>query len=427
MKRGKKNDYEQRLPRTGGHGPIPRATFGRRPVAFTREFSTGQNHEEWLFHLVFLITFLCLLLFHGKAAAKPSSGAPTPAPAVTVAHITAKEVNPPAEFVGRIEAVQAVDLRARVRGYLKEARFQEGAYVHAGDLLYVIDQADYQARVAADEAAVAKARANLDKADKYLKRLQTVRSGGVSATDLENAESDVAQNRAALQEAEAMLSQSRINLGYTTITAPISGRIGKNAYAKGSLVGTNSEALARIVQVDPIRAVFSISENQLPEMQREALAKPAEELKKSRVIQLRLPNGEVYPRAGRPDFMDNEVDTSTGTIAFRAVFDNPDGYLVPGQYVTVLLSMTNPEKMPVVPQAAVLEDREGRYVFVVGPDNKVQQRRIETGETLGTEWAVESGLVVGETIVVQGIQQVRPGLEVRPMAAGQDKEGGASK
>lgn len=418
MKKKKGNDCEQRLSWEARRRSIPRAICRPVPIASTSGPSIRQIHETCSFHMFPLIAFLFLVSLHGKAMAGPSAGGPTPPPSVTVATVTDREVNPPAEFVGRIEAIQAVDLRARVQGYLEKICFNEGAHVKDGDLLYLIEQAPCRARVNVDKAKVAKARATLTKAKQYLKRVQEARSGAVSATDIDTAVSDELQARAALQEAKATLEQSELDLSYTTVEAPITGRIGRTAYTEGNFVGSDSGALAHIVQMDPIRAVFSISENRLPEMQKKRLSTPIEELKDSRVIRLRLPNGEIYPVAGRPDFMDNQVDSATGTIAFRAVFDNPDGYLVPGQFVTVLLSMSNPKKMPVVSQAAVLEDREGRYVFVVDAENHVVQRHIATGPAIETYWAVEEGLVAGETVIVSGVQKVRPGQIVKPMPAG---------
>jgi membrane fusion protein (multidrug efflux system) len=165
---------------------------------------------------------------------------------------------------------------------------------------------------------------------------------------------------------------------------------------------------------------FSISENNLPLVQQSGLAASPGQLQSDSVIQLRLPSNEMYHFTGHLDFMDNEVDSSTGTIAIRAAFDNPEGLLVPGQYVTVLISMSAARLMPAVPKAAVLEDNKGRHVFVVGPDSIAQLKQIKTGPDLGTEWAVESGLTKGENIIVQGIQKVRPGHPVSPIGPGQD-------
>ena len=342
---------------------------------------------------------------------------------VTVEAVTEQEINPPSDYVGRVEAIQAVDLRARVEGFIEHIKFREGGMVKAGDLLYLIEQAPYKAKVNEAAAKVADADASLTEARQYLRRLQSVRSGGVSATDIEAAVSTELKAKALLQQAQASLEQSELDLGYTIIKAPISGRIGRTTYTKGNLVGPASEALARIVQLDPIRVVYSMSENDLVSDRLSREGGCAEDPENRLVPRIQMPDGQMYPAAGRLDFVDNQVDASTGTIAVRAVFDNPDGILLPGQYVNVLIKCSEGKRLPVVPQSAVQEDREGRYVFVVDAENRVQQRRITTGATIGTNWAVESGLMTGETIIVQGVQKVSPGLIVETMTnSGQSKE-----
>jgi membrane fusion protein (multidrug efflux system) len=342
---------------------------------------------------------------------------------VTVLAVTEAEVNPPTEHVGRVEAIQAVDLRARVQGYLEAVKFNEGSDVRAGDLLFTIEQAPYLASVNAARAKVASAQAALTNASQYLRRLQAVRSGGVSATDLEAAVSTELKAQALLQEAEASLEQAELDLGYTIIKAPISGRIGRTVFTKGNLVGPDSGALARIVQIDPIRVVYSVSENDYADVKTSHQEMTPEQLRQELVPRLKLSNGELYPGAGKLAFADNEVDADTGTIAVWAEFENPQAILLPGQYVTVLLSLSNPRRLPVVPQSAVQEDREGRYVFVVDGDNKVQQRRITTGAVVGVNWAVEAGLMAGETVIVQGVQKVRPGQVVETVFEGMQKRG----
>ncbi|HKK33378.1 MAG TPA: efflux RND transporter periplasmic adaptor subunit [Desulfomicrobiaceae bacterium] len=366
--------------------------------------------------LVLALLFLLFGLSPALGAPPGGPGKQAP-PAVSVTTITEAEVNPPVEFVGRVEAVQTVDIQARVQGYLDNVAFEEGSFVQKGNLLYKIEPDTYQAQVDVDKAKVAKAEATLKKAEQYLRRVKSVKTGGVSASDRETAESDMLQARAQLQETKAVLAQSRLNLGYTTITAPISGRIGKTTTTRGNLISTASGALATIVQMDPIRVVFSISERNIPDARKAQQESSMEEMKSSRVITLRMPNDKLYPLSGRVEFIDNRVDTATGTIAVRALFDNPEGMLLPGEYVTVLVSASNPVRMPVVPQAAVLEDRDGKYVFVVDGQNQVQQRRIKTGPTVDTAWAVEQGLIAGETIVISGIQKVRPGQKVTPVPA----------
>lgn len=360
--------------------------------------------------------FVC----HIASAAPPGQGRP---PAVGVLTVTEMEVNPPDEYVGRVEAIQSVDLRARVEGFLEQVAFREGGEVREGDLLYLIEQAPYKARVSQSKAKVAEAEATLTKARQYLKRLKAVRSGGVSATDMDTAVSAELQAKAQLQEAQAALEQAELDIGYTTITAPIGGRIGRTAYTKGNLVEPASGALARIVQMDPIRVVYSLSERNFLAA-RAARNNGNGSGEDCRLVpRLELPDGTAYPAAGRIDFVDNQVDAATGTIAVRAAFDNPDGVLLPGQYVTVLVACREGKRLPVVPQAAVQEDREGRYVFVVDAENRVQQRRIKTGGTLDTRWAVEEGLTAGETIIVQGVQKVAPGQVVEPVPDGEQPAG----
>jgi len=370
----------------------------------------------------FLFGVVVLSLAAAAAAAPPGPGQGRP-PVVRVLAVTEAEVNPPMEHVGRVEAIQAVDLRARVQGYLEAVKFNEGSDVRARDLLFTIEQAPYLASVNAARAKVASAQAALTNASQYLRRLQAVRSGGVSATDLEAAVSNELKAQALLQEAEASLEQAELDLGYTIIKAPISGRIGRTVFTKGNLVGPDSGALARIVQIDPIRVVYSVSENDYADVKTSHQEMTPEQLRQELVPRLKLSNGELYPGAGKLAFADNEVDADTGTIAVWAEFENPHGILLPGQYVTVLLSLSNPRRLPVVPQSAVQEDREGRYVFVVDGDNKVQQRRITTGAVVGVNWAVEAGLMVGETVIVQGVQKVRPGQVVETVFEGVQKRG----
>jgi membrane fusion protein (multidrug efflux system) len=381
--------------------------------------------QQNVFHRLgpFLLSAAVLSLAAAAAAAPPGPGQGR-APVVTVLAVTEAEVNPPTEHVGRVEAIQAVDLRARVQGYLEAVKFNEGSDVRAGDLLFTIEQAPYLASVNAARAKVASAQAALTNASQYLRRLQAVRSGGVSATDLEAAVSNELKAQALLQEAEASLEQAELDLGYTIIKAPISGRIGRTAFTKGNLVGPDSGALARIVQIDPIRVVYSVSENDYADVKTSHQEMTPEQLRQELVPRLKLSNGELYPSAGKLAFADNEVDADTGTIAVWAEFENPHGILLPGQYVTVLLSLSNPRRLPVVPQSAVQEDREGRYVFVVDGDNKVQQRRITTGAVVGVNWAVEAGLMASETVIVQGVQKVRPGQVVETVFEGaQEKRG----
>jgi membrane fusion protein (multidrug efflux system) len=331
---------------------------------------------------------------------------------VKVSPVTAKDVNPAERYVAHAEAIQAVDLRARIEGVIEQINFREGSDVRAGDLLFIIEKAPYQARVENDKAVVAQNEANLSKARQFLQRAQTVSSGAISASDLENAQADEQRATAQLEAARANLKLSQINLDYTTIRAPIGGRIGRSIFSKGSLVNPASGALARIVQLDPIRVTYAVSENDIAE-----IAVALKESRKGPAAPFLAPRlelaGNVMDGVGRIDFVDNVVDPSTGTVTVRALFDNRNGILLPGQYLTVLISRSQARVLPVVPQAAVLEDQQGRYVLIVDDENKVEQRRVKTGPTVGTVWAIESGVKVDERVITQGLQKVRPGQMVK--------------
>lgn len=362
--------------------------------------------------LTLLPAFLLLLVLPGVIQAAPP-GPGGPPPMVEVASVTMQDINPPLEYVGHIEAIQAVDLRARVEGFLEEVYFKEGSDVQKDELLYRIEQAPYAARVTADKAVVAQAEAALSKSRQYLKRAQTVRSGGVSATDLDNAVAEELRAKALLEQAKANLTTSQINLAYTSISAPISGRIGHTSYTKGNLVDLNSGTLARIVQLDPIRVVYSISENDLTAI-RMTLHDSGQNSENQQVTpRLKLADGEIIKADGRIDFIDNQVDPTTGTIAVRALFPNTDRKLLPGQYVTVMVSRSAPRMLPVVPQTAVLVNQQGHYVMMVDKENKAVARPVTVGAIVKNMQAVESGLNPGDTIIVQGIQKVRPGQTVQ--------------
>ena len=359
----------------------------------------------------FVFALLLLLLLPGMAQAAPP--ADTPPPLVTISPVILQDVNPPAKYVGHVEAVQTVDLRARVEGFLEEIYFREGADVHAGDLLYVIEPAAYQAQVAADRARVAQAKASLRKASFLLKRLKAARSDSISATSMDGAIAEELRMQAQLEEARAILVRSELDLDYTKIKAPISGRIGQTLYTRGNLVNPASGPLGRIVQLAPIRVLYSISENDINAIQ--AALHDAGPGKKHPMLtpRLKLANGEMSKANGHVDFVDNRVDPATGTMAVWALFDNSDLKLLPGQYVTVMLSRSQPEMMPVVPQAAVLTNQQGSYVMVVDSESRAIVRPVTTGVEVGTNWTVKSGLSEGDRVIVQGIQKVRPGQTVR--------------
>ena len=401
------------------HVDDARLSFPERPaVCIFHDVIQRKIVSNIPFVAFFLASLLMLQLFPAGVLAAPPGPGGGPPPLVKIAAVMEEDVNPPEEYVGHVEAVQTVDLRARVEGFLEQVNFKEGGDVEAGRLLFVIEPAPYQVRINADKAIVAQAEASLHKASQFLERARTVSSGGVSATDMDNAAAEELHAKAQLEQAKANLDAAKIQLSYTLIEAPISGRIGRTAFTKGNLVGPGSGPLASIVQLDPIRVVYSISENDFPEVG--MALKDAKEGKKHPVLEprIKLPGGKILETKGQIDFVDNTIDPRTGTIAVWALFPNPGTALLPGQYVTVLVSRTEPKMMPVVPQAAVLEDREGRYALMVDEKSQVAVRRITTGPLTGSNWAVVSGLTAGEKVIVEGVQKVQPGMVVKTVSDG---------
>jgi RND family efflux transporter MFP subunit len=387
----------------------------QRPTVFKRLYSTriiNKNRRLNLFILWISLLFLFIVPVAGYASLPDSESAPVPL--VAVEPVIVQDINPPEDYVGHVEAIQAVDLRARVEGFLEKINFKEGDVVKSGDLLYVIEQAPYQTEVDVSKAGVAEAEAELVRANQHIERLQTALPESIPAMDIDEAIATQLRAKAQIAQAKAVLARSELNITYTMIHAPISGRIGRTTYTKGNLVGPTSVPLARIVQMDPVRVVFSISENDLTIIQ-SAMENNGINLPENPVVvtRLRLSDGTLFDANGRIDFVDNEVDRTTGTISVRAEFANPSGRLIPGQYINVLLTMAEPNLLPVVSQAAVQQDHDGSYVLTVDKDNRVVMRRVKTGPVVDDIWAIETGLNEGDLVIVQGIQKVQPGMTVK--------------
>ncbi|MFD2140594.1 efflux RND transporter periplasmic adaptor subunit [Ancylobacter oerskovii] len=345
-----------------------------------------------------------------------AQNAPLP---VVVEPVRIQDVAPATEFVGRVEAVNAVDIRARVEGFIQQRSFEEGQEVQKDQVLFLIETASYDAALASARASLAGAEATLRDAETRLQRNQELRrTQAASQAALDEARTARDTAEAAVGSAQANVRQAELNLSYTTIRAPLAGRIGVAAFAVGSLVGPSSGALARIVQVDPIRVVFSVSDQVILDwrMRMENASRGAQ----SYVPTLRLSNGQDYPEQGRIEFVGNELDPATGTVPVRALFPNPRALLVPGQFVTLVIRPAEARTRPVVPVGAVQLDREGRFVLVLDGDDKVVLQRIRTGAQIGQNWTVEEGLTGGERLIVQGIQNARPGAVMRVVPATDD-------
>ncbi|WP_160330972.1 efflux RND transporter periplasmic adaptor subunit [Marichromatium gracile] len=369
---------------------------------------------------------LCSLLILGCV---PGGDAPPAAepPSVGVIAVTEERVNPYFEFVGKTRAADTVALRARVTGFLLERAFQEGGQVEAGDLLFRIEPEQYQASLAQAEAQLSAAEASLNRAQVDLARYQELaKAKNVSQQKVDEAQAEVLVQEAAVETAQADIQKAQLNVDYTEIRAPIAGRIDLAAFDVGNLVEPASGVLATINRMDPIKVAFSIAETWYLELAQagararhgqdpgQAPDEPAAPGKQRFVPQIRLPDGSLYAHDGWFDFFDNKVDETTGTVLIRAQFPNPDQLLLPGQFVTVVIERREAVSAVVVPQAALLTDQGGSYVLVVGDDDKVESRRVKTGQRFGTRQVIEEGLEAGERIVLYGIQKVRPGIQVRP-------------
>jgi len=357
------------------------------------------------------VALLCLAL----AACQPTQAPPPPAgppPAVGVVAAQSKDIRPSLGFIGHIKAVDTVQLRARVEGFLEKRLFKEGQYVKTGELLYQIEKTQYQAAVQQAQANLASAQAVQQNAQfAYNRAAELVKTQAGTQATVDSTTASLDSAKASVMQYQAALTIAQENLSYTDIVSPIDGRIGISAYTVGNLVNPASGVLATIVSEDPIYAEFPVSMRQIADIaaaHHQDLAAPL-----NIKAFLTLANGKPYPEAGAWNFVANQVDQQTDTLLVRAVFPNPRLDLVDGAFVTVRVEEEQPQTRLVIPRAALLLDQIGVYVLVVDKDQKVAIKRLTTGEALGVDIAIVSGLDAGDRVIVDGIQKVRPGQTVQ--------------
>lgn len=327
---------------------------------------------------------------------------------VGVAKVTKDTVPVYLSFVGTTSSVQKVDIRARVKGFLTQALFKEGDNVKKDDLMFVIDESEYQAEVDKTTAQLAKDKANLEFATKEVERYKKlVDKEYVSKEAYDKFISEAKQAQAMVEADEAHLSTSKLNLGYCRMYAPLNGRVGRIVVHVGNLVGANEETvLATVVQLDPMYVYFYPSEQQY--------RKIIEFQKKNTLsVDLTFSDGTKYPHKGSVDFIDNTANQQTNTVAMRAVFPNPDQIILPDVYVNVSLLLNEQENTLLVPKKAVVQGQEGPHVYAVGEDGIVKSKIIKTMFDHEDKTAVESGVEEGDKVVVDGVQKVRAGMKVR--------------
>ncbi|WP_428686265.1 efflux RND transporter periplasmic adaptor subunit [Reyranella sp.] len=338
-------------------------------------------------------------------------GAPPPAVLVQAAEL--KPIADQAEFIGRAAAVDKVELRARVKGFLGPRKFADGDQVKKDQVVFTIEPETYQAAVDQKKAQGDAARAALANAELQLKRAaELLRTNTGTQVTYDQRLSEQLQAKAQVEDANAQLRDVELQLSYTDIKSPIDGRIGRAAFSPGNLVSPESGVLATVVSENPIRVLFPVTQRELLEARRDQATDP-----NGIVVRIRLADGTIYKEKGKIDFIDNTVDAKTDGQIVRATFPNPDGMLTDGQTLRVIIEGEKVPTSVAVPQAAIAQDQTGAYLFVVNDKNAVEQKRVRTGVSRDGMVAITSGLQAGERVIVQGQQRVRPGMTVNPTVA----------
>lgn len=368
------------------------------------------------------IPFVFVLVAAALAACsqeQPTAAAAMPPPQVGVVTVTPEPISISTELPGRLEASRTAQVRARAAGIVLERTFREGSEVAAGDVLYRIDPAPLRAALNTAKAQLARAQANLKQARSRAQRFAPlVRTNAISQQDYDDAVAARDQAAADVAAATAAVETAQLNLSYATVTAPIAGRIGRALVTEGALVGQGEVTpLATIQQIDPLYVNLTQSSAELLRL-RHALANgQLDELSPEEAqITLVTEDGQEYPHAGRLLFSDISVDQSTGAVTLRAVVPNPDRFLLPGMYVRARLEQAVASNAIAVPQQAVSRSGQGDSVMVVDADGTVAVRPVQVGRAYGAHWVINAGLQAGDRVIVDGLQKIRPGVPVTPVA-----------
>ncbi len=349
-----------------------------------------------------------------SACSEEPAAPQAPPPAVQTVTLSSEQVATVFEYVARTRAKEDAQIRARISGTIIERNFEEGQAVAEDDLLFRIDPRPYQATLDSARATLSRTEAAMNVAERNLERgRQLVDDGYISQAEIDQLEGERDSARAAHEEARAALQQAEIDLGFTEVRAPFAGTAGRSELSIGDLVDPGAGALVTVVQLDPMLVDFDVTEQALADafrenQEREARGEPPVQY----TPQMKMPNGDLYPHEGVISYADNRVNPGTGTVTVTARFPNPQGILLPGQFVRIEIQRGQPKPGLLVPQPAVLEDMQGRYVFIVGDDGMVERRNVTLGQRDGTRLVVNEGLSEGDRVIVHGVQKVRQGMPV---------------
>lgn len=366
-----------------------------------------------------VIAVLAVLLTNASLA---QPGGPPPPPQVTFVVTELGSVPITFDFVGVTEASKVVEIRARVRGFLESREFDEGAMIQEGTRLFQIDPRPFEADLEIAKAQVAQAEARLKLAEKDVARLKSVSvPGAIAQSDLDKQSAEQTNAVAALNLAKAEQAKAELELGYTSVKAPLTGFVGKAQKEMGSLVDEGSNGLLTVMrQVNPIYVSYTMTEAEYLEW-RKLAADGGYVLNGSDkpYLEINLLDGSEYPVHGTIDFEDTAISTSTGSVELRATFENPANALKPGQFVRAHMHGYVRPNSIVIPQRAVSESPQGSFVYVIGEGDKAEMRMIQPGQWTGSDWIIESGLNPGEKVVVDGLIKVQPGVVVNPAPVGE--------
>lgn len=369
-----------------------------------------------IFSFKYLAKYIVVAIFSVFiiACEQKQQTAPPAPPAVSTYKVSMDKVGNYREFVARTVASKKADLTARVEGELIERLFKEGSVVKKEQVLLKIDPKTYITALESAKADLASKVAGAEGAARDLKRGKEVAGQGyISQSDLDKLTTKDSQAQAAVNVAQAALEQAELNLSYTTIKAPFTGHIGKANFSVGNIVGPNSGALAALTATDPMYVSFGAEESEFISyiQDKRANNEIADELD----ISLRLPNNTIYAEKGKIVFADTKIEQGMGNVELRAIFDNPNDIILPGLFVTLVAESKDKNSMALIPQAAVQENQQGKFVLIVDSDNKVAQRIVTLGRRINAMWLVESGLEEHERVIIEGLQKVRNGIEVAPV------------